>query len=180
MVGQPDWPEFWKQQRLGYQFQLASSNHVADRQFLKLAEKVLRRMDDLLAIQERPCLIHGDLWSGNFMEGPSGEPVIIDPAVYFAHREAEFGMTTLFGGFGDSFYDAYQEFWPLSHGFEERFEIYRLYHLLNHLNLFGGFLSGVLPGNHEEICLSHCKFLVGFENSNCSSIRLSNLRNLDL
>ena len=79
------------------------------------------------------------------MVGPDGEPVLVDPAVYFAAREAEFGMTTLFGGFDQSFYDAYNEAWPLPEGSETRIEIYRLYHLLNHLNLFGsGYRDGCI------------------------------------
>ena len=72
------------------------------------------------------------------MVGANGEPVLIDPAVYYGHREAEFGMTTLFGGFDEAFYSAYHEIWPLESVSNERIEIYRLYHLLNHLNLFGG------------------------------------------
>ena len=137
-----DWGVFWKQQRFGFQFQLAQERGYMDATFNKLSDRLLNRVDELLKTNESPALIHGDLWSGNFMVGPSGEPVLIDPAVYFADREAEFGMTTLFGGFDQLFYDAYNEAWPLAAGAEQRIELYRLYHLLNHLNLFGsGYLN---------------------------------------
>ena len=132
-----DWVAFWREHRFGFQFELARSNGYGDGGFNRLADKLLSRLDDLLTIDEPPCLIHGDLWSGNYMVGIAGEPLLIDPAVYFAHREAEFGMTTLFGGFGPAFYQAYEDVWPLPDGSEIRIALYRLYHLLNHLNLFG-------------------------------------------
>ncbi len=131
------WVEFWTQQRLGFQFQLARENGYADQEFNRLGERLVARLDALLRTDPAPSLLHGDLWSGNFMQGSEGEPVLIDPAVYFGHREAEFGMTTLFGGFAPEFYAAYNEVWPLESGSEDRIEIYRLYHVLNHLNLFG-------------------------------------------
>ena len=131
------WTSFWKQQRFGFQFGLAREKGYANANFNRLSERLLDRVDELLKTDEPPALIHGDLWSGNYMVGPDGEPVLVDPAVYFAAREAEFGMTTLFGGFDQSFYDAYNEAWPLSAGAQQRIELYRLYHLLNHLNLFG-------------------------------------------
>ncbi|MEM9410219.1 MAG: fructosamine kinase family protein, partial [Planctomycetota bacterium] len=102
-----------------------------------LGQRILDRCSDWQDVNEPPALIHGDLWSGNYMAGKNGEPTLIDPAIYYGHREAEFGMTTLFGGFDASFYDAYCEAYPLKEGSRERIEIYRLYHLLNHLNLFG-------------------------------------------
>lgn len=131
------WIEFWKSCRLGHQLNLARDNGYGDQRFSRLAERVLGRMDRLLSHEVQPALIHGDLWSGNYLADEQGNPVLLDPAVYFADREAEFGMTTLFGGLGQGFYDAYQEMWPLQAGSDDRIEIYRLYHLLNHLNLFG-------------------------------------------
>ena len=83
-------------------------------------------------------MLHGDLWSGNAHTGPEGEPVLIDPAHYYGWREAELGMTQLFGGFPPAFYAAYEETWPLEPGWRGRLDIYNLYHLLNHLVLFGG------------------------------------------
>jgi fructosamine-3-kinase len=85
-----------------------------------------------------PSLLHGDLWGGNWAADESGNPVVFDPAVYFGDREADLAMTRLFGGFGRAFYDAYESAWPLEAGAELRFDLYNLYHVLNHLNLFGG------------------------------------------
>lgn len=90
-------------------------------------------------------LLHGDLWSGNAITDHQGAPAIIDPAVYYGWAEAELAMTSLFGAFPDAFYRAYQEVRTLEAGFRERFPLYNLYHLLNHLNLFGkSYLSSVL------------------------------------
>ena len=85
-----------------------------------------------------PSLLHGDLWRGNAGALEDGDPVIFDPAVYFGDREADLAMTRLFGGFAPSFYQAYQEAWPLSPGHEVRVDLYNLYHILNHAVLFGG------------------------------------------
>ena len=85
-----------------------------------------------------PSLIHGDLWGGNLAYSKSGEPIIFDPALYYGDREAEIAMTELFGGFGSAFYAAYQSHSPLPDGYRLRRELYNLYHMLNHLNLFGG------------------------------------------
>ena len=83
-------------------------------------------------------LLHGDLWGGNWLAAPTGEPVVFDPAVYFGDREAELAMTRLFGGFGEVFYRAYAAVAPLPPGSEVRAELYNLYHVLNHANMFGG------------------------------------------
>lgn len=100
-------------------------------------EKLCDRLPEL--IPEQPAsLIHGDLWSGNAMFDSRGQPAIIDPAAHYGWAEAELAMTTLFGSFPDVFYRAYQEARPLEPDFRERFPIYNLYHLLNHVNLFGG------------------------------------------
>src|SRR5690606_6802569 len=93
--------------------------------------------DILKGSEEAPSLLHGDLWSGNFMVGSKGVPVLIDPAVYYGHREAELAMTHLFGGFDPTFYEAYKAEWPLKSGYEQREAVYTLYHVLNHLNIFG-------------------------------------------
>jgi protein-ribulosamine 3-kinase len=87
---------------------------------------------------EKPALLHGDLWSGNFMVGTNGEPCLIDPAVYYGHREMDLSMTKLFGGFDEKFYEAYHAEFPLSPGFDERIEMHNLYPLMVHVNLFGG------------------------------------------
>ena len=88
--------------------------------------------------EEQPALLHGDLWSGNLIVDDKGQPCLIDPAVHFGHREADLAMTRLFGGFQEKFYDAYQEAFPLGPDFEERVELFNLYPLMVHVNLFGG------------------------------------------
>ncbi len=138
-----NWHEFYWNNRLLFQYQLAEKNGYANPQlknsFLEL-EKVYPKIieDD----GEPPSLLHGDLWSGNYMCNSNGDPVLIDPAVYYGNREADLAMTKLFGGFPLSFYQAYNEEFPLKEGWEYREPIYKLYHVLNHLNLFGyGYLS---------------------------------------
>jgi len=86
----------------------------------------------------KPSLLHGDLWAGNYMIDRDGNPWLIDPAAYVGHAEADLAMTELFGGFGRSFYEAYKETAGLDPGYQDRKDLYNLYHLLNHLNLFGG------------------------------------------
>jgi len=141
-----DWCEFWREERIGYQLRLAKDQGLSTRQLEQAGEKFLQRIDDWLSQpDEPPSLLHGDLWSGNYMVDDSGAAVLIDPAVYYGRREAELAMTQLFGGFSQDFYSAYDEAWPLTDGADERIEIYTLYHLLNHLNLFGSsYLSGCL------------------------------------
>ena len=98
-----------------------------------------KKIDDILkGSEESPSLLHGDLWGGNYLVGEKGNVFLIDPAVYYGHREADLAMTSLFEGFSPDFYSAYQEEYPLPVGFEEREKLYQLYHILNHLNLFGG------------------------------------------
>ena len=105
--------------------------------------RLRNRLPDLLP-NERPALLHGDLWSGNLMTTEQGQPALIDPAVYYGFREADLAHTRLFGGFDQRFYDAYDEAFPLHDDFEERVAIYNLYPLLVHVNLFGsGYVSGV-------------------------------------
>lgn len=109
-------------------------------------QALLRLRDRLpeLIPNERPALLHGDLWSGNVMVTSDGQPALIDPAVYYGFREAELAFTRLFGGFDQRFYDAYHEAFPLNDGFRDRVGIYNLYPLLVHVNLFGsGYVSGV-------------------------------------
>jgi fructosamine-3-kinase len=100
--------------------------------------ELLERLDDFFIDHEpQPSLLHGDLWGGNFGVDASGTPIIFDPAVYYGDREADLAMTRLFGGFSASFYSAYEAAWPLPSGARERTTLYNLYHVLNHLNLFG-------------------------------------------
>ncbi|MCD7935662.1 MAG: fructosamine kinase family protein [Tannerellaceae bacterium] len=138
-----DWCEFYFTNRLLYQYKLAEQNgYVSSRlktAFRKLESKINHILGD---VQEAPSLLHGDLWSGNYLCDTQNNPVLIDPAVYYGHRETDLAMTKLFGGFSPDFYDAYHTSYPLAEGWEYRENIYKLYHILNHLNLFGrGYLS---------------------------------------
>lgn len=133
-----DWTEFYFNKRLLYQYNLAEKNGYAGEElritFSQLENKIYLVLKDSNAI---PSLLHGDLWSGNYITDETGNACLIDPAVYYGHREADLAMTKLFGGFDNRFYSAYNEEYPLDNGYEYRENIYKLYHVLNHLNLFG-------------------------------------------
>lgn len=133
-----DWAEFFRERRLRHQLALAVQNGFAE-VLEKPGARLLESVDALLA-GHRPqaSLLHGDLWAGNWLADEHGEPVIFDPAVYHGDREADLAMTRLFGGFGRAFYDAYHDAAPLPAGHAVRAELYNLYHVLNHANLFGG------------------------------------------
>lgn len=134
---------FFAQHRLLFQAELARNRGHLSGQDMKNIEYIARQLEQWIPVQEA-SLIHGDLWSGNAITNQAGEPAIIDPAAHFGWGEAELAMTNLFGSFPEEFYQAYQEVRPLEPGFRERFPLYNLYHLLNHLNLFGaGYLSRV-------------------------------------
>ncbi|MBI9070497.1 MAG: fructosamine kinase family protein [Melioribacteraceae bacterium] len=138
-----NWTEFYFNNRLLFQIKFAEQNGYLTSELRSQFNKLESKIDKILSgSDEQPSLLHGDLWSGNFMVAENGEPVLIDPAVYYGHREADLGMTHLFGGFDSSFYKAYNETFPLPDGYEYRINIYKLYHVLNHLNLFG---SGYYP-----------------------------------
>ena len=130
-----NWVSFFREQRLAPQFKAADSNFTSNDR--TLITKLLDHLEDFLAEPEKPSLLHGDLWSGNVFCGKNGKALLIDPAAYVGHKEADIAMTELFGGFPQSFYDAYREVNPLQDGYEERRDLYNLYHLLNHLNMFG-------------------------------------------
>ena len=136
------WISFFRDNRLAPQFKAADSYFTAhDRE---LNTKLLDNLEKFLLEPEKPSLLHGDLWSGNAMCGPDGKAMLIDPACYVGHAEADLAMTELFGGFPQVFYEAYREARPLQPGYEERRDLYNLYQLLNHLNLFGpSYLSAV-------------------------------------
>lgn len=131
------WITFFGEQRLGFQMELAGKNGYLPKRRADMLEKLLARLDDWLPADPPASLLHGDLWGGNWLVAASGEPALIDPAVYHGHREAEIAFTELFGGFPEPFYAAYNQSWPLDPGYPERKALYNLYHLLNHLNLFG-------------------------------------------
>jgi fructosamine-3-kinase len=131
-----DGHEFFAQHRLAYQAMLAQEKGLLSRSEVRAVTAVGERLPELIPAQPA-CLLHGDLWSGNAHAGHSGEPMLIDPACYWGWAEADIAMTRLFGGFPERFYREYVNFHPLDSGWESRIEIYNLYHLLNHLNLFG-------------------------------------------
>ena len=139
-----DWLEFYRRERLEYQLELARRNGLPSRQQSQ-ARKLCRRLARFFSgYRPEPSLLHGDLWSGNWGADEAGTPYLFDPAVYYGDREADLAMTRLFGGFGAAFYAAYEDRWPLAPGWERRVDLYNLYHLLNHFNLFGaGYLGQV-------------------------------------
>lgn len=132
-----DWVTFFCEQRLGFQGELAGQNGYLSSQRDRQLDRLMARLGDWLPADPPASLLHGDLWGGNWLVTAAGEPALIDPAVYYGHREAELAFTELFGGFPEAFYAAYNEAWPLDPDYKERKELYNLYHLLNHLNLFG-------------------------------------------
>ncbi|NJO03232.1 MAG: fructosamine kinase family protein, partial [Bacteroidia bacterium] len=135
--------QFFIERRLKAQAGLALYENKISPQLYERINQLAEKLGDLLP-PEPPALLHGDLWSGNFMVNHQGQATIIDPATYFGNREAEIAFTQLFGGFDQRFYQAYQAENPLTPGFDERKDIYNLYPLLVHVNLFGsGYLSGV-------------------------------------
>jgi fructosamine-3-kinase len=129
--------EFFAAHRLLFQAHLAHRRGSLPAKDVARVEALAGRLKDLVPSQPA-SLIHGDLWSGNVISGPGGEACLIDPACHYGWAEAELGMTDLFGGFGSEFYAAYAACRPMPEGWRDRLPIYNLYHLLNHLNLFGG------------------------------------------
>ncbi len=127
---------FFGESRLLYMTRLAQERGLMDNDDVRRVERLLSKLPDLIP-QQPVSLLHGDLWSGNATSDSNGEPAIIDPATHYGWAEAELAMTTLFGSFPNAFYRAYEEVRPLEYSFRSRFPIYNLYHLLNHLNIFG-------------------------------------------
>lgn len=137
-----DWVEFYGRHRLGFQLDLAARHGhggVLQRKGEQVAEHFAALFSGYAPV---PSLLHGDLWGGNVGGAADGTPAIFDPAVYYGDREADIAMTELFGGFGRDFYAAYDEAWPRDSGYTVRRTLYNLYHILNHLNLFGAGYAG--------------------------------------
>lgn len=133
-----NWIKFYFDKRILYQYNLALKNGYATKELSNGISSLENNIDKILeGSAELPSLLHGDLWGGNYMVDENGKACLIDPAVYYGHREADLAMTKLFGGFSPEFYSAYNETFPLADGYEYREGIYKLYHILNHLNLFG-------------------------------------------
>lgn len=133
-----NWIEFYMENRIIYQFRLAEKKGFSTNELKEGIKLIEENIENILeGSEEPPTLLHGDLWGGNYIVDQRGNPCLIDPAVYYGHREADLAMTKLFGGFDSQFYYSYNETFPLLEGWEYRQNIYKLYHILNHLNLFG-------------------------------------------
>lgn len=146
----PDWTRYWREKRLGFQLDLAARKDYG-RRLQERGRLLLEGCDAFIDHAPQPSLLHGDLWGGNIGYTKDARPVIYDPAVYFGDREADLAMTELFGGFGEGFYAAYREAWPLEPGYETRRDLYNLYHILNHVNLFGSGYSGQALGMIDRL-----------------------------
>jgi protein-ribulosamine 3-kinase len=145
-----NWVDFFREQRLRFQLRLAAENGFSG-ELQERGSRLIKRLPIYFDNSEvESSLLHGDLWAGNW--GCSdGSPVIFDPAVYFGDRETDLAMTRLFGGFGKDFYDAYESSWPLREGHRTRLKLYQLYHVLNHLNLFGSAYLERATGLMDEL-----------------------------
>lgn len=135
------WVEFFIEHRLSAQLHMAIIQNRIDNVVVRKFDSLFRMLPEILP-EEHPSLLHGDLWGGNIMTTSAGDPCLIDPAVYYGHREVDLAMTQLFGGFDPSFLSYYEEEYPLQPGWEGRLDVYNLYPLLVHVNLFGGGYSG--------------------------------------
>lgn len=132
-----DWATFFIKERLEPMLQMAFDSGKADEVIVKKFHSLFNQIEDIFP-KEKPSLLHGDLWSGNFMSNMDGSPVIFDPATYYGHREMDIAMSSLFGGFDPEFYETYNESFPLEKGWQQRLSICNLYPLLVHVNLFVG------------------------------------------
>jgi fructosamine-3-kinase len=133
-----DWVDFWRTQRLGFQLELARQQGIGS-SAIDQGERLMEALPAFFTdYQPLPSLLHGDLWSGNVGGDTQANPVLYDPAVYFGDHETDLAMTELFGGFGERFFSAYHEAFPIDPGYSTRKTLYNLYHILNHYNLFGG------------------------------------------
>ena len=145
------WPTFWREQRLGFQLELAKQNG-ASHHLLNNGERLQAEFEQFFeSYQPVASLLHGDLWSGNYAFTETGEPVIFDPATYYGDREADIAMTELFGGFSADFYRIYAENYPLNDGYALRKTLYNHYHILNHYNMFGGGYESQSNGMCEKL-----------------------------
>lgn len=132
-----DWISFFRECRIEPQFKMAQQSGYFSNSTRQSLDHLFEALPDIFP-DEPASLLHGDLWGGNYLCDKQNRPVMIDPAVYYGHREMELAFTRMFGGFGADFYRAYEEVWPLTPGFSQRKDIYNLYPLLVHVNLFGG------------------------------------------
>ncbi len=131
------WPRFFRDQRLQPLVAKCSEKNLLPSKLCRQFERLYQRLPEVFGQEQKPALVHGDLWSGNYMCNQASEPVLIDPAVYFGHPAVDLGMTTLFGGFRSAFYESYHYHAPLPSNYEEQWQVANLYPLLIHLYLFG-------------------------------------------
>ena len=150
-----DWVEFWRRHRLGFQLRLAAGKGYGGR-LQSLGEQLLDALPAFFAgYSPLPSLLHGDLWSGNHGFLADGAPAIFDPATYYGDRECDLAMTELFGGYPANFYAAYRTAWPLDPGYATRRDLYNLYHILNHANLFGGGYATQAEQMMQRLLIEH-------------------------
>lgn len=145
------WTDFLITQRLQPMIELAVNQGDVNYVEGKIFDSLFAKLDELIP-QEKPALLHGDLWSGNFLVGPAEEAVLIDPAVYYGHREMDLAMMQLFGGFSPKLFDTYHEIYPFENGWKDRIELNQLYPLLVHVNLFGRSYWNKV----DQICRKYC------------------------
>jgi fructosamine-3-kinase len=131
------WSAFFMEERLDVQVKLARNNGQIGKETVMSFDRFYKKLNEIFPF-EPSSLLHGDLWGGNYMVDEKGDPVVIDPAIYYGHREMDLGMTKLFGGFDPRFYDAYNQSYPLESGWQKRMDFCNLYPLMVHVNLFGG------------------------------------------
>jgi fructosamine-3-kinase len=136
------WPAFYRERRLEPQLRMAADQGRASARMKRDFARLFAELDRLCGPPEPPARLHGDLWGGNLMCDGDGAPLLIDPAVHGGHREIDLAMMRLFGGFGAHVFAAYDEAWPLADGHEARVDLYQLYPLMVHVNLFGGGYGG--------------------------------------
>jgi fructosamine-3-kinase len=141
-----DWAAFYAEERLAAQLRMAKQAGRLPRPIARALEALIEELPRLCGPEEPPARLHGDLWGGNALVDSAGRPCLIDPAVYGGHREMDLAMMRLFGGFSQRVFSAYDEAWPLAGGHRERVDLYQLYPLLVHVNLFGGSYVGSLEG----------------------------------
>ena len=137
----PDFFSFFISERIEPQLKEARNKGSFSQSDIRYFDPLFKSLHNIIP-SEKPALVHGDLWSGNFMVNTLGSPCLIDPAIYYGHREADIAMTLMFGGFQPEFYHAYNQSWPMENGWQKRMDIFNLYPLLVHVNLFGGSYSG--------------------------------------
>jgi fructosamine-3-kinase len=134
---QNSWAAFYASERLQPLLKKCMDRGLLSNGMMKYSEHLMAKLPDIFP-EEKPALLHGDLWGGNYLPGPGGVPYVFDPAVYYGNREMDLAMTRLFGGFDRKFYWHYEEYFPLAPGWQERISVCQLYPLLVHALLFGG------------------------------------------